>query len=95
MEYDVGKAITLTSLQMAGCSPTLELIVQVAGETLLRLEATFAEVRHVLQITEEEFDWLERCEHAAGVRRTTHGNLQIVQEEIDTHYVSEYLPLYT
>ena len=58
------------------------------AETLLRLEATYAEVRHVLQITEEEFEWLEGCEHAAQLRRPTRGDLQIVQEEIDTHYVS-------
>ena len=60
---------------------------------MLHLEATFAEVRHVLQTTKEEFEWLERCEHAAAVHRTTHGNLQIVQEEIDTYYVSENLVL--
>ena len=68
-------------------------LCKLLGETLLHLEATFAEVRHVLQTTKEEFEWLERCEHAAAVHRTTHGNLQIVQEEIDTYYVSENLVL--
>ena len=61
------------------------------AETLLHLEATYAEVRHVVLITEMEFEWLKSCEQTAAMQQSTHGNLQIVQEDIDTHYVSELL----
>ena len=57
-------------------------------ETLLRLEATYAEYRQVLQIREEQFDWLEGCEDTAGIRRPTRGNLQLINEEIELHHVS-------
>ena len=56
-------------------------------ETLLRLEATYAEVRHVLQIRREEFDWLDNCEHVGYMRRPIRGNLDTVQEEIESHEV--------
>lgn len=56
-------------------------------ETLLRLEATYAEVRHVLQIRREEFDWLENCEHVGYMRRPIRGNLDTVHEEIGSHEV--------
>ena len=61
------------------------------AETLLHLEATYAEVRHVLLIIEKEFDWLKRCEQTAAMHQSAQGNLQIVQEDVDTHYVSEML----
>ena len=58
-------------------------------ETLLRLEATYAEVRHVLQIRTEEFGWLDNCEHIGYMRRPIRGNLDTVQQEIESHEVSE------
>ena len=56
-------------------------------ETLLRFRATYAEVCEVLQITDEQFDWLEGCELAAGMRQASRGELQAVQEEIERHQV--------
>ena len=56
-------------------------------ETLLRLEATYAEVRQVLQIRREEFDWLDDCEHVGYMKRPIRGNLDTVQEEIESHEV--------
>ena len=53
----------------------------------MRLEATYAEVRHVLQIRREEFDWLENCEHVGYMRRPIRGNLDTVHEEIGSHEV--------
>ena len=53
----------------------------------MRLEATYAEVRHVLQIRREEFDWLENCEHVGYMRRPIRGNLDTVYEEIGSHEV--------
>ena len=60
-------------------------------ETLLRLEATYAEVRHVLQIRTEEFDWLDNCEHIGYMRRPIRGNLDTVQQEIEAHEVNEMM----
>jgi hypothetical protein len=57
------------------------------SETLLHLEATEAEMRHVLLIREEEYDWLEECEHGAQQRVRTHGNLELLQNEIEKHEV--------
>ena len=45
----------------------------------------------ILLIIEKEFDWLKRCEQTAATQQSTQGNLQIVQEDVDTHYVSEML----
>ncbi len=44
----------------------------------------------MLQITREEFDWLEGCERLAGARQATRGNLEIVEQEVDSHGVSTY-----
>ena len=63
-------------------------------ETLIRLEATYAELRHILKIRGEEFEWLARAEEVALVRRSAHGNLNIVREEIAEHSVSIALSLY-
>lgn len=60
-------------------------------ETLLRLEATYAEVRHVLDIRREEFDWLDNCEHVGYMRRPVRGNLGTVHQEIETHEVEQLL----
>ena len=57
-------------------------------ETLLHLEATEAEMRHVLQIREEEFEWLEDCELGSALRRRTHGKLELLHQEIERHEVS-------
>lgn len=62
-------------------------LCKLLSETLLHLEATYAEVRYVLQITQEEFDWLEGCENTASARQATRGNLEVIQEEIDRHSV--------
>ncbi len=57
-------------------------------ETLSHLEATEAEMRHVLMIRGEEFEWLEECESGAAIRRRTHGNLELLHQEIERHEVS-------
>ena len=58
------------------------------SETLLHLEATEAEMRHVLLIREEEFEWLETCEECAGIQERTRGDLDLLQTEIEKHEVS-------
>ena len=57
------------------------------SETLVRLEATEAEMRHVLLIRSEEFDWLEKCEHSSAIRRRTCGDLNLLQSETEMHQV--------
>lgn len=57
------------------------------SETLLHLEATEAEMRHVLLIRSEEYDWLEECERHAHQKERTHGNLELLQNEIERHEV--------
>lgn len=54
---------------------------------MLHLEATESEMRHVLLIREEEFEWLEECECHAYTRERTHGNLELLQTEINRHEV--------
>ena len=63
-------------------------LCKLLAETLLRLEATYAEVRHVIQIRKEEFDWLVECEHRGNSYRPTRGNMDAIQEEIEEHEVS-------
>ena len=41
----------------------------------------------MLQIRREEFDWLDNCEHVGYMRRSIRGNLDAVQEEIESHEV--------
>ena len=65
-------------------------LCKLLAETLIRLEATYAELRHILKIRDEEFDWLSRAETACTVRRSARGDLDIVREEIATHSVSGY-----
>lgn len=43
----------------------------------------------MLQIRTEEFDWLDNCEHVGYMRRPIRGNLDTVQQEIESHEVSE------
>ena len=57
------------------------------SETLLHLEATEAEMRHVLLIRGEEFEWLEACEYHAHQRERTRGDLDLLQNEIEKHEV--------
>ncbi len=65
-------------------------LCKLLSETLLHLEATYAEVQQVLQITREECDWLEGCEEMAAARQATRGNLEIIQMEIDKNSVRSY-----
>ncbi len=60
-------------------------------ETLLHLEATEAEMRHVLQIRGEEFEWLEVTEFHANARQQTRGDLEILDNEIEKHEVRKLL----
>ena len=64
------------------------------NETLLHLEATEAEMRHVLLIRGEEFEWLEECEQNTNIRNRTHGNLELLYKEIERHEVKGII-LYT
>lgn len=64
------------------------------SETLLHLEATEAEMRHVLLIRGEEFEWLDGCEHSANQREKTHGDLEKLRNEIERHEVSRQSPEY-
>ena len=61
------------------------------NETFLHLEATEAEMRHVLLIREEEFQWLEECERHAHHRERTHGNLDLLHNEIERHKVQSLI----
>ena len=59
-------------------------------ETLLHLEATEAEMRHVLLIRDQEFYWLGECEGHAHHRERTRGNLELLQNETERHEVCTY-----
>ena len=56
-------------------------------ETLLHLEATEEKMRYLLTIRGEEFEWLEECEIGVAIRRRTHGNLELLHQEIEIHEV--------
>ena len=51
-------------------------------ETLVRLEATHAEVQHILMIRDDEFDWLTHVEKEAADRCCCCGDVGRVEEEI-------------
>ncbi len=63
-------------------------LVKLLTDTLLHLESTHAEVRHVIRIRKEEFSWLEECELAATDKACTEGDVTIIEQEIETHTVS-------
>jgi hypothetical protein len=54
-------------------------------ETLIRLEATYAELQHILMIRSDEFDWLGHSEREAAEQRCCHGDVGRVEEEIVRH----------
>ena len=58
------------------------------AETLLRLEATYAELRHVLQVLEEESDLIGGLETRAALPPTCHGNTDILSQQIEHFQVS-------
>lgn len=58
------------------------------AETLLRLEATFAELRHVLQVCEEESDLIDGLETRAALPPTCHGNTDILSQQIEHFQVN-------
>ena len=69
----------------------LWLCVCVSAETLLRLEATFAELRHVLQVLEEESDLIGGLETRAALPPTCYGNTEVLSQQIDHFQVSVLL----
>ena len=69
-------------MHMSSCDKLLQ-------ETLLHLKATKAEMDHVLLIRREEFQWLEECESHSHRKERTHGNLELLQTEIERHEVDK------
>lgn len=63
-------------------------LIKLLTETMLHLESTRAEVRHVIRIRKEEFSWLEGCELAGSDRVRTEGDRTIIEQEIEIHTVS-------
>ncbi len=63
-------------------------LVKLLSETMLHLESTHAEMRHVIRIRREEFGWLETCELAAADKVRTEGDVAVIEQEIETHKVS-------
>jgi len=53
------------------------------GETLLRLETTFAELRHVLQVLEEESDLIGGLETRGALPPTCYGNTEMLSQQMD------------
>ena len=63
-------------------------LCKLLAETMLRLESTYGEVRHVIRIRTEEFKWLSDSEEAASEKVQTGGDVSSVELEIETHGVS-------
>ena len=59
-----------------------ECVCKLLDETILRLEATRAQMCYVQQVTEEEFDWLERSEKQLRELKASHGRREVIEEEI-------------
>ena len=59
-----------------------------SAETLLRLESTFAELRHVLQVLEEESDLIGGLETRAALPPTCYGNTEVLSQQMDHFQVN-------
>jgi len=66
-------------------------LIKLLEETLLHLEATHAELRHVTRIRREEIDWLAECQEKAEARVATMGEIPVIEEEIQTHQVHAHI----
>ncbi|XP_065895085.1 uncharacterized protein [Dysidea avara] len=58
-------------------------LINLLAETLLRLESTFAELRHVLQVLEEESDLIGGLETRAALPPTCYGNTEVLSQQMD------------
>ena len=64
-----------------------ESVCKLLEETILRLEATKSQLGYILQVTGEEFDWLERMEERSRDQKASHGRIEVIKEEINLHEV--------
>eukprot|EP00731_Ephydatia_muelleri_P022154 Em0014g745a len=59
-----------------------ECVCKLLDETILRLEATRAQMCYIQQVTDKEFDWLERCEEQLSGLKASRGRREVIEEEI-------------
>ena len=59
-----------------------ECVCKLLDETILRLEATRAQMCYIQQVTDKEFDWLERCEELLSGLEASRGRREVIEEEI-------------
>ena len=65
-------------MQMSSC--------KLQTETLFHLEA-MEKKRYLLTLRLEKFEWLQQCEMGTTVRRCTHGNIELLHQQIEIHKV--------
>ena len=66
-------------MQMSSC--------KLQTETFFYLEATQKKMRYLLTLRLEKFELLEQCEMGTTIRRCTHGNIELLHQQIEIHKV--------